>query len=91
MTTFRCQSTGVIHRARIDDRGQRAETACGQRIDFTDPGLDPDGEWTDEYCQWLARQTKQTQVLCSHCRDREPAWNRRRRLTLLRSRRRGRR
>ena len=90
MTTFTSQGrSGVVHKARIYYANAWAETACGQSIEYTDPGLDAYGEWTDEYCQWLTEQTEQTLALCSHCRDREPAWDRRRRLARLRRRRQG--
>ena len=89
MGTFRCQGTGVVHRARIYYARRRAETACGQRVAFASPDLDGDGEWSEAYCQWLSDRSGRTHVLCSHCRDREPAWDRRRRLRRLRRSRQG--
>jgi hypothetical protein len=88
MPTFHSASTGVIHRAQIYHRAMTAETACGQRVAYFQPGLDDNGEWTEGYCEWLTQHTSKSHSLCFHCGNREPVWDRRRR-ERRRSRKRG--
>jgi hypothetical protein len=69
-----CRSTGVIHRAMIWPWTKRAATACGQTMASDFSGLDHEGQCTEEYALWLTEANQRPFVLCSHCRDREPVW-----------------
>lgn len=80
----------VIHRVRVSERRGLGLTACGQRFSLADKRYDPNGSYTEDYADWLDDHRpgqRGPYCLCSHCRDREPAWQRLRRERLRKLRR----
>jgi hypothetical protein len=79
----------VVHRVRVNERKGVGLTACGIRFSLADRGYDPNGAHTEAYVDWLNNRLpvgrlgyvagRFLKCRCSHCDQREPAWDRLRR------------